>query len=267
MNIDETYLDVDFPKDPNYVQGYLGKQPELKRMLASYGDVAHVYNEQTLIETAKRIEADGGGTERLVTRIYNQKQEGSCVGNGSCQAFEIVQATQFGREKVVPISAMSLYKRIGRSAQSGAVVSDALEAMQDKGVLPLDTDENKQKFKHTHPATGFSKPLPSGWEETAEQFKVLEATVCDSEAEVLSALADGFPVVVGRQGHCICYVSFFLKDGKLFVLYANSWGDWGQAAGHMPSGFGVDTTSQIRQASDWAFAIRSITTPSFQVQS
>lgn len=264
MNIDPKFIDYDFPSDPNYVQGYEGKQPELKKMLASYADVAHVYNEATLVETAKRIESEGGGTERLVTRIFDQQQEGSCVGNGSCQAFEITQAIQFGRERVVPISPMSLYKRIGRSAQSGAVVSDAWEEINAKGVLPLDTDENKKRFKHTHPATGFGKQLPSGWEETAKMFRGLEATICDNEAEVLSALADGWSVVVGRQGHCICYVSYFLKDGKLFVLYVNSWGSWGQAAGHMPHGFGVDTPSQIRQASDWAFAIRSVTAPEFQ---
>lgn len=267
LTIDPKFVDYDFTKDPNYVQGYTGKQTDsMKACMASYGDVAHVYTDAQLKEAAAKIKDAGGSASRLVTRILNQSQEGSCVGNGSTQGNQIVQAKQFGRDRVVQLSAMSLYKRIGRSAQSGAVVSDAWKEMQDRGIIPLDTPENKERFKHTHPATGFSKPLPQGWEETAAMFKGLEATIIDSMAELLSALVDGFPVIVGREGHCICYCDPLFEDGKWHVVYANSWGKWGQAAGHMEYGFGVDTESQIKKSSDWAYAIRSVTTPTFQLQ-
>jgi len=262
MNIDPKFLDVDFDLDPNYVKGYEGKQPELGVMLDSYADVAHVYDEKTLKEAAARIKETGGGCSRLVTHIKNQSQEGSCVGNGTTAAAEIILAKQFGRDRVVELSAMSLYKRIGRSAQSGAVVSDAWKEIEARGVLPLDTVENKQRFKHTHPATGFSKPLPNGWEETAKLFRGLEATICRSSQEVMSALADRVPVVVGRRGHCICYCDL-LFDGKFIVAYVNSWGKWGSPGGHMEYGFGFDSEQVIKEASDWAFALRSMTTPDF----
>lgn len=262
MNIDPKFIDVDFSKDPNYVQGYFGKQPDLKLMMDNYGDVANVYDEATLKEAAKRIKEAGGGCSRLVKYVLNQKQEGSCVGNGTTAALQIIWAKQYGLDKVIPMSAMSLYKRIGRSAQSGAVVSDAWKEIKERGVLPLDTDENKARFKHTHPATGFSVPLPQGWEETAKMFKGLEATICTHVNEVLSALADRCPVVVGRRGHCVCYCDL-LYDDNFVVPYVNSWGKWGSPLGHMEYGFGFDTLQVIKEASDWAFALRSATTPDF----
>ena len=260
------FVDVDFTKCPEYVPGYVGKQSPLPAKCCRYEDAAKVYKDAELKEIAAELEKNRTGLEWLIAAIKNQKQEGSCVGNGSTQAFEIVQGLKFGRSRIVQISAMSLYKRIGRSAQSGAVVADAWDALEEKGVLPLDTPENKARFKHTHPATGFSQPLPTGWEETALQFKGLEASVCDSMPELLSALCNGHPVVVGREGHCIVYVRPMWKDGRWQMLYANSWGDWGVAAGYMKAGFGVDTESQIKKSSDWAYAIRSITVPDFQTE-
>jgi len=265
-NIDQQFVDVDFTKDPNYVCGYTGKQSELAAKLCRYEDAAKVYTDAEAREIADNLAKTSAGMEWLVAAIKNQKQEGSCVGNGSTQAFEIVQGLKFGKDRIVQISAMSLYKRIGNSAQSGAVVSDAWDELEAKGVLPLDNEENKKRFKHTHPATGFSKPLPNGWEETARLFKGLEASVCDTMPELLSALCNGHPVVVGREGHCICYVRPFVKDGRWAMLYANSWGDWGIGAGDHKAGFGVDTETQIKKSSDWAFAIRSITAPDFQTE-
>lgn len=264
----DKFIDVDFTKDPNYVPGYTGKQPLLGDRLARYEDAATVYREADLKEIAAEIAKRNAGLEFLVKAIKNQQREGSCVGNGTTQAFEVTQGMKFGRERIVEISAMSLYKRIGSSAQSGAVVSDAWEELEARGVLPLDTAENKARFKHTHPATGFGKSLPSGWEETAAMFKGLEATICDTMPELLSALANGHAVVVGREGHCIVYLRAIWNAelGRWEMLYANSWGNWGIAAGHMPYGFGLDTEAQIKKSSDWAFAIRSITTPEFQMK-
>lgn len=269
MKMIEDFIDYDFPSDPNYRPGYFGKQRDaLRAMMPAYADVAATYSESDLKILADEIDKRKAGLEYLVTRVYNQKQEGSCVGNGSCQGHEVKQAMQFGRDRVVAISAMSLYKRIGRSAQSGAVVSDAWDEMSTRGVLPLDTPENKARFKHTHPATGFGTPLPPGWEETGKLFLGLEATIIDDRLELLSALVDGHPVIVGREGHCICYlrVRWNATLGRWEAIYVNSWGQWGAAFGHMPYGFGIDTESQIRKSSDWAYAIRSVTTPEFQMK-
>lgn len=250
------WVDYDFTKDLKYVAGYNG--PGNRGLCASYADVAEVIPESQWKELADQIQSKGGGTSRYVTRIFNQKQEGSCVANASSQAMEIVSCKQFGKNRVVHFSAMSLYKRIGRSPQSGAVVSDAIEELVNKGLLPLDDEQNKTKFKHYMPNTGWSTPYPTGWEDTAKMFKALEWTEIDSYAELVSALLFHEPVVVGRSGHSICYCDFLYKDGEPMVKYANSWGDWGD------KGYGYDTLRSIKASSGWAYALRSVTYASFR---
>lgn len=253
------FLDVDFTQCPEYVKGYdaFGELP-----CAAYGDSAPVYTLPQIREHAERLDAEATGLEWLVTRIYDQGNEGSCVANAASQAFEIVQAAQNGRDKVIPLSAISLYKRIGRSPGSGAMVSDGLKQLQTRGILPLDTPENRARFKHTMPARGFYSDWPAGWEETANQFKVVEWLVCNSAEEVLSAGINGHPVCVGRAGHSICYTRPTMKTGRLCSLYANSWRPtWGDAAGYMPGGFGYDSEGMVRSASSWAYAIRAVKAP------
>lgn len=247
------YLDVDFTTDPNYAAGFNG-YGDTERF-AAYGDDNPTYPKEKWNEIAQ---ANKFGCDDLVTRIYNQKQEGSCVANATSQAVEIIQAKQFGKDRVVHLSAISLYKRIGRSASSGAVVSDAWDEINAKGQLPLNDDANLARFKHTMPNTGFSTPYPSGWEETGRLFKGLEAFSINSMEDGVSALLNGHPVVVGRSGHSICYVRFMLKDGKRVVKYANSWGDWGDA------GYGYDSEGMMSSAFRGAFALRAITFPTFQ---
>lgn len=257
--IDDRFVDVDFTKDPRYVFGDLGGQLYATRR--TFEERFGTLSDAEIDAEIEAIEAAGGGLERLVTRIYNQGQEGSCVANAACQGMELIQAKTFGKENVIPLSAMSLYKRIGRSAQSGAIVSDGLDELQERGVLPLDTPENKAKFPHTHPATGFSRSLPSGWEETGKLFLAIEALPIQSILGIYTALAMQFPVMVGREGHSICYTTPTKRSGKRGVVYANSWDyDWGFAAGDMQGGFGFDTEQQVRKSASWAYAIRTIRT-------
>ena len=253
-------IDVDFALQPEYVLGDTspaifghGQAPGL---CASFADEAEVIPESDWQDIAAAIQQRGTGNSALVTRIFNQKQEGSCVANATSQSNQIIQAQQFGKERVIQLSAISLYKRIGRSPNSGAMVSDGLKEMSSRGILPLDTPENKARFKHTMPATGFYEDFPDGWEETAGMFKSLEWIVIDRVEELVSALLMRWPVVVGREGHSICYCDY-LPDGR--VKYANSWGDWGE------NGFGYDTIKKIKSSSRWAFAPRSVTVPTFQL--
>lgn len=250
-------IDVDFSLDPKYTFGMKSMGDHTK--FCRYADENIVIPETDWKALAQHIQDLGVGNSSYVTRIYNQKQEGSCVANASSQATEIVQARQFGKNRVVHLSAMSLYKRIGSGPSSGAVVSDAIEELVKDGVLPLDNEENKARFKHFMPNTGWSTPYPEGWKETAKNFKALEWMVCDSYAELISALLFRYPVVVGRQGHSICYCDVVYKDGEIMVKYANSWGDWGE------NGFGYDTLRTIKAASGWAYALRSVVAPTFQV--
>lgn len=254
-SVDPRFVDVDFTVDPNYVKGDLGVKPGF--MCAAYEDAVPTIPESSWQSECAKLDAAGGGADKLVTRIYNQRNEGSCVANACSQAVEIIQAKQFGKDKVTPLSAISLYKRIGRSPNSGAMVSDGLDEIAKRGVLPLDTPENRAKFgPHVMPATGFYTAFPSGWEETAKKFRATEWFVVRSKAGLITALLNQHPVVVGRAGHSICYCRPLYKDGRLLVKYANSWGSWGD------QGYGYDSERYISSSSGWAFALRSVVVPS-----
>jgi hypothetical protein len=258
--VDSKFIDVDFPSDPNFVFGDCGMGAFRAGTFAAYSDEAPVYPETDWKEMAANV---GFGCANLITRTYNQKQEGSCVANAASQSNEITQALQFGPENVVHLSAMSLYKRIGRSASSGAMVSDGLEEMSERGILPLTDEANKARFKHTMENTGWKQQLPQGWEETGKMFKVQEWLVCDHVNELISRLLDGKPVVVGRSGHSICYVAVVFRDGQLFVLYVNSWGEWGETILGRKA-FGYDSMAKIKSSANWSFAPVSVTVPTFQ---
>lgn len=253
MPIDPRFIDVDFPVQPQFTFGDLGPAAFGKRCQA-YGDAVSVIPQSQWPELAQLAIASGGGSSQLVTRIYDQKQEGSCVANACSQAHEIVQAIQVGKENVVHLSAISLYKRIGSSPNSGAMVSDGLEEMAERGVLPLDTPENRAKFgTSVMPNTGFRTPYPANWEETAKKFRATEWFIVESLEELITALFNHHPVVVGRSGHSIAYTDPVYQDGALLVKYCNSWG-----TGFGENGFGYDSLRLIRSSASWAFALRSV---------
>lgn len=204
----------------------------------------------------KAIDDNGGSLDLLVTRIYDQKSEGSCVSNATCQAMEIAQAIRRGKKGVIPLSAISLYKRVGSSPGSGSMVSSNLKEILGVGVLPLDNPANKLLFKHTMPNTGFRTPYPDGWKDTANRFRGHEVFDVRSFDGFITALLRGYPVVYGRSGHSICAVRPVYRDGRLFVKYANSWHEsWGD------HGYGYDSESKIKAGAGWAFALRTVVDP------
>lgn len=246
------FVDVDFTQQPEYTFGDAGHRC-FSEFKATFADNIQVIPESQWKDLIAAMDSAGGGADQMVTRIYDQKNEGSCVANACSQACEIVQAVQLGKENVTPLSAISLYKRIGRSPNSGAMIDDGLEEMANRGVLPLDTPENRAKFgAAVMPNTGWSTRYPDGWEQTAKRFRATEWFIVDSVNELISALLLQMPVVVGRQGHSICYCRPMYRNGPLVAKYANSWGNWGD------QGFGYDTLNQIRMSANWAFALRSV---------
>lgn len=262
IEIDDKFVDVDFEKDPLYVFGDQGARLFGDPRFHEYGDVVPVIPESEWKGLVEKMEAESGGNERLITRIFNQGNEGSCVGNAGTQAHQIVQALQFGKESVVQLSASSLYKQIGRSPSSGAMVDDALEAGTGTGILPLDTPENRAKFgEAVLPHTGFNKPFPSNYKETAKKFRYHECLVIRNVAQLVTAGINQHPTVVGRAGHSIVYCRPTYKNGKLGFIYVNSWGQWGFAAGDFDSGFGFDSLSMVNSSARWAYAVRSVVVP------
>jgi hypothetical protein len=264
-NIIDQFTDVDFRRDPHYrlgdltppiVRAFGGRLKVFGLDRPSYEDLYATIPESEWPAEIAKLDAAGGGCDQLVCWIYNQRNEGSCVANACSQAHEIVQSLQVGKDRSTRLSAISLYKRIGRSPGSGAMVSDGLDEMLERGVLPLDNPENRARFGNAvMPPTGFYTAYPENWPETAKFFKVNESLVIRSVEGLMTALFNQHPVVVGRAGHSICYCRPMMRSGKLVVKYANSWGEWGDA------GYGYDSTGMIRSSAGWAFAIRSVTIP------
>jgi hypothetical protein len=145
------------------------------------------------------------------------------------------------------------------------MVSDCLDFIQEHGALPQDTTENVAQFGESvcTPATGWGTiGRHSTWseqrKEVARQFKLLEWSIFRTYEGILSALLRGWFVGVGRQGHSIIYVRPTIRNGRIGVLYQNSWSEsWGAAAGNMPGGFGFDSESMVSNIS-WAFGMRSV---------
>lgn len=263
--IDSQYIDTDLG-----VEGKLLGIPPGNLGLGTfaapfYEDAVELIDEKDWKELADLAQKNKTALSWLIQWVLSQLSEGSCVGNAFTQGGQALLAKVFGKEFAVQLSAISCYKQIGRSPGSGAMVSDGLEAVQQVGILPLNTDENKQRFKHTMPATGFYTPFPDGWKETAAMFKVTEAHVVRSVPGLVTALLKGHPVVVGRSGHSILYLDVIFKGNEMFVVYVNSWGKWGFAAGNLSYGFGLDSIRSIRSSAGWAAALRTPVVPTFQL--
>ena len=191
------------------------------------------------------------GQETLVQKIKDQGQEGSCASNAAGQALEMVYVSQGGEKSWVELSAMSLYKRVGRSPQSGSTINSNLRELKETGMLPVSNPANRERFEHTFPPRGFGNAYPRDWERTAKLFRVTEWLDIESFDEFVSALLQGWPVVYGRKGHAICGARPVLRNGIWHIKYANSYGKWGD------NGFGYDSerllsNSTIRNYGAWA---------------
>lgn len=256
MDIDDRWLDVYFPDDPNYVFGDLGGalctsalEYEAAEPLLSWNEIdAAIEQQEAELETT---------LEFMPRRVYDQGREGSCVGNAATQGVEVVGCMQHGKDNFPELSPISLYKQIGRSASSGAMVSDAMEALDEVGVLPLDTPKNRAKYgDHVMPATGFSTPFPAGWKSTSSGLRGLEFLTLRSTQALFSASVRRHPIIVGREGHSILYLRALMQRR---FKYINSWNvRWGMAGGTLPGGFGVDSQRQVEKSASWAFAIRAL---------
>lgn len=254
--VNNAFLDVDFTRDPRYIKGY-----------DSFGDATLFGNYEDSVEMIPSGEWDdriaeidklNNGADSLVTRIYDQMREGSCVANQTAQMHEVLQALQFGKDRVTHLSAISLYKRIGSSPNSGASVSEGMKVARDEGILPLDNPENAARYGSlVMPNTGFYTRFPAGdWKTIALQFRFDEVDVINTLEGMMTALLRRQPVGVGRQGHSILYCRPMGTKSKGYKSkYVNSWGNWGDG------GFGYDTLSQMRISAGWAYTVRSVIRP------
>lgn len=269
FTVDSRFVDVDLAaiaKQRGIAPGYkpTGKRfGDFPSKLRGYGDVYPVMPAAQREAEIERLDHEGG-IEFLIRWILDQGQEGSCVGNAGTQGLQVLLAKQFGIDRAIQLSAISLYKQIGSGPMSGADVEDGVNHARDVGILPLDTPENRQRFgDKVMPPTGFYNRYPSGWESQAKQFRFRETLLIRNVDELETAGVNGHPVWVGRAGHSILYCRPTRKSGKGY-LYANSWSlGWGFAAGTMTGGFGIDSVGLMSSAADYCFALCSAVVPDF----
>jgi hypothetical protein len=198
----------------------------------------------------------------LINRVFNQKQEASCVSNAGAGCHEDDQALQFGPDRVIHVSAMSTYHFTGSSPNSGSNLDDCLNQMRTVGILPNDSEENKSRFKHTHVDVGYYTKLPQGFEETAALFKVDESYDIGTIEGIFTAVAKGYSVMYARAGHCIRLVRIFWDGTKFIFGYLNSWGQWGDVLNEQISyGIGYDSDRTMQSACRGAICFRSSRSP------
>lgn len=270
--LNPAFIDIDLASEGDrlgYPKGNLQVDPDVYKTCRSYGDVVELIPEsqwRQLYEEKKLAKAENA---RLIKWILNQLSEGSCVGQMETQMMQYLHARAFGLDRVVQLSACSAYKQIGSSPNSGANIFDALRKGQQVGILPLDTPENRQRFgNHVMPATGFRTPWPEGWTGTAKHFRFDEEYRIENRNQGFTALLRGDAIGVGRKGHSILYIDLVWDDAnnRWLVLYVNSWGQWGIAAGNLEYGFGLDSSRLFESALDGAFVVRTPKLPPWEIE-
>jgi hypothetical protein len=232
------------------------------------------------VDSIEQVDFDGWVYNFEVERDNSYVADGigvhNCVYAATAQATQIIQAKQFGVNNVRLLSWISGYRHNGTRV-SGSSVPGAAVWMEGTGLQPRSDDQRVKddiaagRYKHAHPATGYGTAQASGWKETARHFRTHEWFKVTTVGAFVSALINGWVILGGRDGHCVCHVRPMLDGGKIISMYANSWGtDFGAtheiAGGVKTRGFGYDTRAKIStMVSRGAWAIRTVVRPSWMV--
>ena len=172
--------------------------------------------------------------------ILDQDGHGSCVGHGSCSAFQV--AWSQARETSERFSPCFLYSQINGGRDNGAVVGDAMDQLM-KGGICLETTVPEGNVI-------FDRQLPSTAKLEAERFKLAESYRVSSFPEIMTAIQMRRAVSIGIDigqafepdssgklpsqrggggGHCLCLRFGAKKFGaNWYIKGQNSWGTkWG----------------------------------------
>lgn len=206
----------------------------------------------------------------FVTEILDQDGQNACCAFASVQAFHVARA--FAGAPYVRLSAGNLYGRINGGRDAGAVIGDAIKALEVVGVCRADIID-MYSWRQSR--------WPMEWKDDAKRFRVTEAWDCPTFDAIASALQYGFPVNIGvlvgnnfnpdssgwlpdyrggGGGHAMCAVGLAYHESRRTwgIKVANSWGQrWGQ------DGFAIVPESYFRRSPfEDAWAIRVVVDPS-----
>lgn len=281
--LDQPYTDFyDIPDLAEMAQeisqecGLLEDPDELDAML-SIEDFATKVDLVPEVEWPERIRdidsSPQGWTERRIRKIKAQGKEGTCVYNALAGGMEATWNWMFGDHWWVELSPVSGYRWNASGPRSGSNVGQSLIWALETGLIPADTDLNRQfirdsYFSHVHPARGYYEKFATGWKATATMFRVQEFLKLRTVEEWFSALFQGFVCIGGRDRHCIAHYRPLLQAGHPSSLYANSWGPWGLtmtiSGAVQAQGFGVDSYRKVDvMVNRGAYAIRSLRIPTW----
>jgi hypothetical protein len=174
-------------------------------------------------------------------RILDQDGHGSCVGHGSCSAFENAWYRRGGTPRL--FSANYLYSLVNGGSDNGAVVGDAADALAQTGIcLDATVPEGNNWI--------FSRQMPQQAAAEAARFKAGTIYRISTWDEICTAIQMRMGVVIGLDvgnafqpdnqgflpdqrgsggGHCMFLrLGMRNKGNTWYVKDQNSWGtSWG----------------------------------------
>jgi len=248
MTPDPQFIDHDLAPPENCATGLLEQDLEAFASGVQCSDIEDL----SLIARSKWGDVAATAEPYLrgaINVVMNQGREGSCVAFATVGAMQVVDALERGR-KWTRLSPMSLYERIGRTAQSGAYIVDGINEASAQGVLPAEGG-----YPITYPMTGFNprRLRQLDWKPVAKQFRVDRILRINTVDGWFTALASGWPIVYGRRGHAIFSVLPKKHRGDWLFGYVNSWGAWGDPINDdLAAGMGWDTERTIRDCVGYA---------------
>lgn len=147
------------------------------------------------------------------------------AGNGSCAAdsgnnLKAACDTRQGLPLVV-YNPLFTYHTTSGGVDCGSRIGENVEHLRDFGACPEEVWPRSKGFR--------AKPSQEAYR-VANFFRLREIFYCETRAELVSALLQGYSVHGGYSGHAVAFCQY-LQGGKL--LFKNSWGNWGD------NGFGV----------------------------
>jgi hypothetical protein len=257
FEFDDRWLDVDFPEEARKADRVLGLiEPTSMQFGASLVPFEERFAEipqERWDELIEKRKAEGTSQRSLVVAICDQNGEPSCTSNATCQSHQIRQAAQFGKDRVIRLSPISVYRHVG-SRNSGSSVDGNADFLKNSGALPLDNEDNRSRgINGLHPHNGYGVREPSDADEARKYFRATELIIGRTFTQFVSMLLMGMGVVYGRQGHAICSVDVQEDSrGRRVYPYANSWHEsWGDG------GFAVEPLTKI----NWSYGAWAVRTP------